>query len=285
VTSPDLTSRVESARGRRVVEWQSLAGGCVGDVRVARFDDGSRCVAKLAPRGGLAIEGWMLDYLAANSRLPVPKVLHAEEQLLLLELVDNDGGRPNAAGELAVADRLADLHSVTSADFGLERDTVIAALPQPNGRCGLWVEFFRDYRLACMGRRALDAGGITAATFGRLERLCDRLADFVAEPAAPSLVHGDVWSGNVLVRGGEVVAFIDPAIYYADAEVELAFISLFSTFGERFYSRYRERRGLSADFFTTRCELYNLYPLLVHATLFGGGYGTSVARSLARYVD
>ena len=284
MTSIDLTSRVEQARGRRVTEWQSLAGGCVGDVRVARFDDGSSCVAKLAPGGGLAIEGWMLVYLAERSRLPVPRVLHAEETVLLLELVENDGGRQSGEEEIGAADRLAELHSVSSSEFGLERDTVIAGLPQPNTCSASWLELFRDRRLHFMGRRAQKAGGISSGTFARLERLCARLSDFIEEPEAPSLIHGDVWSGNVLVRDGRVVAFIDPAIYYADPEIELAFISLFSTFGERFYARYRERRGLSAEFFATRRDLYNLYPLLVHATLFGGGYGASVARTLERYV-
>ena len=135
-----------------------------------------------------------------------------------------------------------------------------------------------------MGRRALTAGALASAAFARLERLCARLAAFVEEPSAPALVHGDVWSGNVLVRDGVVVAYVDPAIYYADAEVELAFITLFSTFGDGFFARYRERHPLRAGFFEARRDLYNLYPLLVHATLFGGGYGASVERTLLRFV-
>jgi len=282
--SDDLSDRIERAHGRRVVGVDALSGGCVADVRAVRFADGSRCVAKIARAGGLAIEGWMLGYLTEHSRLPLPTVLHCEDTLLLLEHVANDGGRADAAGERGAADDLAELHSVTRRGFGLERDTVIGGLPQPNQMAPTWVEFFRDRRLLFMGNRALAAGALSSAAFGRLEHLCARLDAFVDEPCAPALVHGDVWSGNVLVRAGSVVAFVDPAIYYADAEIELAFITLFSSFGDAFFDRYRERHPLRPGFFEVRRDLYNLYPLLVHATLFGGGYGAAVARTLERFV-
>jgi fructosamine-3-kinase len=134
-----------------------------------------------------------------------------------------------------------------------------------------------------MGRRALAVGSISSATLERLERFCARLDDWIGEPTRPGLVHGDVWSGNVIRRSGRVAAFVDPALYYADPEVELAFIALFSTFGDTFFARYREHRAISPDFFETRRDLYNLYPLLVHAALFGGHYGKEVDRTLRRF--
>ena len=87
----------------------------------------------------------------------------------------------------------------------------------------------------------------------------------------------------MLVRDGRIAAFIDPAIYYADPEIELAFTTLFGTFGEAFFARYQEHRPLAPGFFEARREIYTLYPLLVHAALFGGGYTGSVARILERY--
>jgi len=103
------------------------------------------------------------------------------------------------------------------------------------------------------------------------------------EPERPSLIHGDMWGGNVLCRNGAVAGFVDPAIYYADAEIELAFSTLFSTFGDAFFSRYRELRDIRPGFFETRVPLYNLYPLLVHVRLFGGGYVAQVERTLTRF--
>jgi fructosamine-3-kinase len=117
----------------------------------------------------------------------------------------------------------------------------------------------------------------------RLETLAGRLDRWIAEPAHPSLLHGDLWTGNILVNRGRVVGFIDPALYYGDAEIELAFGTLFGTFGRPFFERYGELRPLNPGFFEERRDLYNLYPLLVHVRLFGGSYVGSVEATLDRF--
>jgi fructosamine-3-kinase len=109
------------------------------------------------------------------------------------------------------------------------------------------------------------------------------LPRWLDDGSPPSLVHGDMWTGNVLCKGGRIAAFIDPAVYYADAEIELAFSTLFGTFGEAFFDRYREHRPLQPGFFEARRDLYNLYPLLVHVRLFGGSYVGSVERTLRQF--
>ena len=123
-----------------------------------------------------------------------------------------------------------------------------------------------------------------SASFATLERLCGRLERYINEPPAVSLIHGDLWDGNVLVRDGRIAGFIDPALYYADPEIELAFSTLFNNFGEAFFARYREHRPLAPGFFEVRRDLYNLYPLLVHSVLFGAHYTGAVKSILARYV-
>jgi len=117
----------------------------------------------------------------------------------------------------------------------------------------------------------------------RLEKLAGRLGDWIDASAAPSLIHGDMWTGNVLCNHGRISGFVDPAIYYADAEIELAFSTMFGTFGDAFFGRYGEHRPLRPGFFEERVDLYNLYPLLVHVRLFGGSYVGSVDRTLARF--
>ena len=116
----------------------------------------------------------------------------------------------------------------------------------------------------------------------RLETLAGQLERWLTEPR-PALIHGDLWGGNVLAASGRISGFIDPAIYYADAEIELAFSTLFNTFGKAFFSHYNELRPLAPGFFEERRDLYNLYPLLVHVRLFGGGYVGSVERTLKRF--
>lgn len=240
-------------------------------------------MAKLGgPGSGLAREGFMLRYLAGHSALPVPAVLHADDRLLLMEMLPA-GGPIDAAAERHAADLVAALHGVTGPVFGFECATVIGGLEQPNPAETNWLAFFREHRLLDRGRRALAAGRLPASVMRRLEALAGRLERWIEEPPAPSLIHGDMWGGNVLVRSGRVTGFVDPAIYHADPEIELAFTTLFDTFGDTFFERYREHRPLRPGFFEERRDLYNLYPLLVHVQLFGGAYVGSVERTLTRF--
>ncbi|HMA16036.1 MAG TPA: fructosamine kinase family protein, partial [Kiloniellaceae bacterium] len=146
-----------------------------------------------------------------------------------------------------------------------------------------WCDFYRDHRLLVMGRIARESGRLPAATHRDLERFCARLEDFIDQPPAPGLVHGDVWAGNVLLGGGRVAAFIDPAIYFADPEVEIAYIELLSTFGAAFHRRYHTLRPLRPGYAEGRRDIYNLFPLLVHTEICGAPYAEMVQDILRRY--
>ncbi len=278
-----LSRAIEAATGRRPSRMARLSGGCIAETYKVELEDGGRVVAKFnVSEGSLSLEGWMLRYLRGHSRLPVPAVLHADDSLLVIDYVATSGGITPAV-ERHAAELLAALHQVTAPAYGLERDTLIGPLPQPNPESTDWLGFFRDHRLLHMAGLARDAGRLPGRLMHRIERLAARLDTWIEAPAAPSLIHGDMWSGNLLARDGRVAGFVDPAIYYADPEIELAFATLFGTFGTAFFERYGALRPLRPGFFETRRELYNLYPLLVHVRLFGGGYLGSVERTLDRF--
>jgi fructosamine-3-kinase len=224
----------------------------------------------------------MLRYLREKTDLPVPEVFHGSETLLLMEFVEGTN-RFSREAEHHAAELLAAVHGITADAYGHERDTLIGSLDQPNPWTGSWADFFRENRLLYAARAAHGAGRLPDEDLSRVERLAVRLTEFIEEPNPPALVHGDAWSGNVLAKDGRISAFLDPAIYHADPEIELAFISLFNSFGEAFMQRYAELRPVRDGFFETRRDLYNLYPLLVHTYYFGGGYLGSVQRILGRF--
>lgn len=259
---------------------RSLSGGCVADVVLAQLEGGGCVVVKHGGESYL-IEALMLRTLAERSGLPVPAVLHAEPGLLVLEHIEHDG-RAGPAAERHAAELLASLHGVRGESFGFGQDTLIGPLSQPCAPTVSWIEFYADRRLRHFGDLARDRGSVSSNCHDRLRRLADRLDEYIDEPSHPSLVHGDVWSGNVLCSGGRVAAFIDPATHFAHPEVELAFITLFSTFGRAFFDRYHEIRPIPDGFFKARRHVYLLYPLLVHAILFGGGYAQQIESSLDR---
>lgn len=284
-TGERLSEAVRAATGKAPRRANPLHGGCIAEVLKIELEGGGAVVAKRAPAaeaGGLATEAWMLRWLAARTELPVPAVLHEAEGLLLIDYVETAGSL-NAAAEAHAAELLAALHAHSTEAFGFERDTVIGPLDQPNPWTQSWRDFFRDQRLLHFGRLAHERGRLPAATLAQLESFCARLDRYIAPDVRPALIHGDVWGGNVLTRGGRIAAFIDPAIHYADPEIELAFSTLFGTFGEAFFARYAALRPLDPGFFDARRDIYNLYPLLVHTALFGGHYADSVARTLERY--
>ena len=224
----------------------------------------------------------MLRYLRARSALPVPEVLAAAPDLLILDYIDS-GDPLDAPAETHAAQLLAALHAIRGPHFGFERDTLIGPLDQPNPATGSWLAFFRDHRLLHRAHAAHRAGRLAPAVLARIEALAGRLERWIDEPRYPALIHGDCWAGNVLVKRGRTAGFIDPAIHWADPEIELAFSTLFGTFGEAFFRRYGELMPMRPGFFEARRELYNLYPLLVHVELFGGAYVGDVTRTLARF--
>lgn len=295
-----LERAVVAATGEGVRSSRALSGGCVASVRLAELASGGRVVVKLGG-GTLGVEAMMLRFLGERSSLPVPGVVGLVEdpEALVLEYVEG-GGSLGADGERHAAELLVSLHSVTATaedgregGFGFDCDTVIGPLRQPNGWRGEWWEFWRDERLMHFARGAREGGPLPGGLFDRLERLAGRLDASVCPPpggpagAVGRLVHGDCWGGNVLASGdgARVAAFIDPAVHFGHPESELAFATLFGTFGRAFFDRYAELSEAVGDwegFWGVRRDLYNLVPLLVHVRLFGGGYVGQLEAALGR---
>ena len=280
----DLRREIETAVSQKVIDIAPLSGGCIGQVYRVRLADGETVVVKAddgkSPK--LDIEGRMLQYLHDHSDLPVPQVFYTQPNLLIMAYLQGDSYFSPSAQEHA-AELLATLHNTSAPAFGLEWDTLIGGLHQPNQPMDSWLDFFRERRLLYMAEEGVRSGRLPTTVLSRLESFCGQLDRWLHEPKRPSLIHGDVWTTNVLAVNNQITGFVDPAIYYADPEIELAFTTLFGTFGDAFFRRYQEIRPLPDGFFDTRKDIYNLYPLLVHVRLFGGSYVTSVERTLRRF--
>lgn len=280
-----LEERIEELLGSAILSKAPLGVGFGLAGLILDLQDGRRLAVKMRAGGAgpsLALEGYMLGELARLSDLPVPHVHVSEPDLLVMDFIENDGGAITPAVERDAARLLAALHATPRESFGYARDTLIGPLPQPNPKHERWIPFFRDYRLMHMAEAAHDEGQLPAPLFGRLEQLAGHLDDYLLEPRFPSLLHGDLWTGNVLVRGDAIAGFVDPAIYCGHPEIELAFTTMFGTFGQAFFDAYDALSPLEPGFHELRRDLYNLYPTLVHVRLFGAGYLSGIERTLKR---
>jgi fructosamine-3-kinase len=241
-----------------------------------------RYVLKHGMPGSMAVaEARGLVLLAESEAVRVPSVVAYGEEpgFVLLEHVTGRGRFDQAL----LGRQLASLHGVTSAAYGLSFDTYCGRSRQPNEVMGSWVSFYRERRLRPQMVRAGRAGRMPAERRRRLEGLMGRLGDFIDDAACrPSLVHGDLWSGNAITGPHGEPALIDPAVSYSDREAELGMMRLFGGFDEACFAAYEEAWPLAAGW-RERSDLYQLYHLLNHLNLFGESYGGAVDTILRRY--
>jgi fructosamine-3-kinase len=281
-----LKDRLQTVLGSAVVEAAPMAVGFGLTGLRLRLQDGRHLAVKARSEGSdgpsLELEGTMLSELARLSDLPVPHVHVSEPDLLVMDFIENDGGPITPSVERDAARLIAALHATPRPHFGFARDTLIGPLPQPNPESSRWVPFFRDHRLLHMAQAAYHESRLPAPLLARIERLAAHLGDYLLEPSHPSLLHGDLWTGNVLVRGNRIAGFVDPAVSFGHPEIELAFTTMFGTFGCAFFAAYEALSPLEPGFHEVRRDLYNLYPTLVHVRLFGTSYLSGIEATLAR---
>ncbi|WP_415406106.1 fructosamine kinase family protein [Sulfurovum sp. CS9] len=278
-----IKQHLSSKLGKEVLSVDFFTEGQIGDIYIIQTADESYILKTSLPSDRLQIEAKMLQDINKYD-IPVPKVYAFSETYLLLEFI-KEKGLGKEAEELAAAKVLTDLHSVTNESrmYGYYYDTTIASFMQHNEQTQYnWGLFLGQMRIMPMARICYDKGEISKQTLVRLEGLCrDIYKRIDMSSITPSLLHGDLWGGNILynIKGA---VLIDPAIYFGDREMELAFIVMFNTFGETFFNAYKEVHPLSQDFYNTKVPLYQIYPLLVHVALYGSTYTGQLEEVLKR---
>jgi len=267
----------------------SVGGGCIanacrletdaapfflkyGDEKVARTFSGEAA--------GLEALG------AAESPLEIPRVLDTAPPdgdrpgFLVMEWIN--AGRKGRNFWERFGEGLAALHRHTADEYGFERDNFIGRLPQSNEWMDEWPAFFRKERLAPQVDMARERDRWRSDWIGPLERLYRRLPEILPATPEPSVLHGDLWKGNYMVTAVGDPALIDPATYYGHREADLAMTELFGGYDNRFYEAYRATWSLESGY-DTRRDVYNLYHLINHLNLFGGGYAGGVEQILRRF--
>lgn len=266
-----------------------LGGGCINHASKIETNAGTfflkwnrNCETDLFLREAESLEELRK---AAASQLVVPEVFAVKEVdaspgFLVLEYLEPGYGSGNSDEKLGSG--LAVIHQYSAEKFGFYNDNYCGSTPQKNSWTNSWTEFFSNNRMAFLlnliqKERPLPAGEIKV-----YEQLLNKIPELVPKNAVPALIHGDLWSGNYMNTPGGP-ALIDPAAYYADREMEMGIMTLFGGFSQRFYSAYNEVYPLPPEW-RERNRLYQLYHVLNHYYLFGGGYRSQALNIAKSYI-
>lgn len=286
-----LAAEVGRALRSRVTVVERITGGDINDAYRMVLASGEVVFVKTdrgGPAGSFAAEAAGLDWLRETRTVRVPEVraLHDGEatpgrRFLVLEWIET--ARRSPASDAELGRRLAGLHRSGAPGFGYVHDNVIGSLPQPNGPLPSWPDFYAQRRLLPLARRAVAAGRLPSESLASFDRLVTRLPSLAGPEEPPARLHGDLWAGNALADHAGRPWLVDPAVYGGHREMDLAMMRLFGGFDDRCFAAYQEIHPLAGGW-PERVALWQLYPLLVHTILFGGGYGASVLATLRRYV-
>lgn len=262
-----------------------VSGGSINTAEVLE-GSGKKFFVKLNTAARLDMfeaEAEGLAEIAKSNCVRVPQAVccgtHTDQAYLVLEHLDI--GRGNGKTDELLGRQLAAMHRTTRAHFGWHRANTIGSTPQVNTEADDWPTFYREQRLHFQ-LELVAANGHGGDLLRRGEQLLEKIpAFFAGHQPRPSLLHGDLWGGNhAALRDGTPVIF-DPAVYFGDREADLAMTELFGGFGEDFYAAYREAWPLDSGY-RVRRDLYNLYHVLNHLNLFGGGYRAQAEQLIER---
>jgi fructosamine-3-kinase len=285
-----LEHKIATLVGEPTIGVEAVSGGDINRAFAVTLASGRRLFAKThrSPLPEVFVrEANGLAWLAEAKALRVPGVVAASDAdqdgpaCLLLEFVAS--GSPGARHDEALGRGLAALHRYGAPAFGHVAPNYLATLPQDNTQADSWPVFYARRRLAPLTDRAVARGLLPSSIALRLQRLFERLDAFTGEPEPPARLHGDLWGGNALTADSGEPVLIDPAVYGGHREIDLAMMRLFGGFSRRVFDSYHEAFPLCSGH-EERVALYQLYPLLAHVNLFGGGYVAQLDRALGRYV-
>ncbi len=218
---------------------------------------------------------------SAGANVPeVIKVFHkADDQFILMKYIEKEASGNEFWSNLGVS--LARIHLKKAPQFGLKFDNFIGSLPQENTFKPNWSDFFIEHRLQPLVKKSYDQQLLTNSHLGHFEGLFKRL-DLLIPKEKPSLLHGDFWSGNMICGQNQKPYFIDPAVYYGHREMDISMSFLFGGFDLNYLKSYQEIYPLEADW-SSRIDLHNLYPRLVHLVLFGSSYLAGIEKVILKF--
>lgn len=284
-----LEKVLQQSAGRKteIISATTVGGGCINNAQKLKTTSGDFFIKKnsaTAYPGMFIAEAKGLKILAGANAIHVTQLVATGEfentSFIIIEFVESSAKNKNFWKDFGT--KLAQMHRNSNEFFGLDHDNYIGSLKQSNKQTKSWIDFFIYERLQPQLQLAERNSKINSSVINSFEKLF-KILPSILHIGQPSLLHGDLWSGNFMVNEKGEANLIDPAVYYGHREVDLSMTHLFGGFADEFYQSYYEEWPLQKEYYN-RFDIYNLYPLLVHVNLFGAGYLEQVKYILRRFV-
>lgn len=269
------------------IHFSSVGGGCINETfRIQCHNQQFFCKTNSAVKFPqlLLKEKRGLELIGRQNIIATPKVIDyfeiREEQILLLEWIVE--GEKSHSFWKKFGEQLAALHQISNDSFGLNEDNYMGGVPQSNQLSNSWIEFFTNQRLQPLIKKCLSKKLLTPKHQTAFENLYKHLPSVFDEKQKPSLLHGDLWSGNFMCNEFSEPVLIDTAVYFGHPSIDLGMTTLFGGFHGIFYEAYNYHSPFRDNYIEQR-EVCNLYPLLIHLYLFGTSYLSQIERTLKRF--
>ncbi len=283
VIPSSLRSKIEESllfkKGNNIsiLDIVPVSGGCINNTSKILTNEGSYFLKWNidCDKNMFDLEKKGLEMLGSAQSIQTPQIISIESEYLLMNFIETVSVNTSSWEEAGRA--IAELHQISSKSFGLDYNNFIGTLIQDNQQKDMWVDFYINQRIYPQ----LLSGNFPLSTIHLFEKFFINVEKFFPEEC-PSLLHGDFWQGNFLMST-DGIFLIDPAIYFGFREMDIAMTKLFGGFNNRFYEAYHEYFPL-AEGWEERVDICNLYPLLVHANLFGGSYHSQLISIVKRFI-
>ena len=285
----DFKKKIEDITGTKIISSNSVSGGCISNACKLEMKSGKNYFLKFndfVSNDMFLKEANGLKELSKANAIRIPNVILAEKSLILLDYIES--GHPNKTFFEDFGRKFARLHKLTSDNFGFFENNYIGStdqlnIPSENEKTN-WIEFYWNKRILFQYRLAERNGYATSELKDGIKKLEIRIDEILSgSEEKPSLLHGDLWSGNYMSDENGDACLIDPAVYYGHREADLAMTKLFGGFDNNFYSAYNEANPLKEEW-RNRENIYKLYHVLNHLNLFGRSYYSQVISLVKSYL-
>lgn len=284
-----VNTEIQDILREKVTNYSEVSGGSISETYCIECESGASYFLKIAPTELLRAEAMGLFEIQKSQTIATPQIVAEGDQFLILEYIGESASQ--SIFWLRLGKELAEMHKTTSSSFGYLENNFIGTsrqVDQPlvpfNDSSSDWIDFYWTYRLLFQYKE-LEKNGLLnqefKKSFSKLEKSIDKILAHSEEP--PSLLHGDLWNGNILCGPSSTPFLIDPAVYYGHRESDIAMTQLFGSFPIEFYESYMEAFPLPPGW-QNRMGIYQLYHLMNHWNMFGQSYATSSQRCVDSYI-